>query len=145
VKVDVLSLRRLGRPALVAASVLLLGGAGPIVARVSAAPAAPKVVVIVGPAGPATASYRALAEQTAAAAEALTPNVVRVYSPDATWERVKAALQGASIVVYLGHGNGWPSIYHDALFPATEDGFGLNPEAGAADAHQYFGEDRIAS
>ena len=140
-----LSLRRLGRLGLVAASVLLLGGAGSVVARTDPARPAPKVVVIVGPAGSATADYRVLAEETAAAAEKLTPNVVRVYSPDATWERVKAALQGASVVVYLGHGNGWPSVYHDALFPSTEDGFGLNPLAGAADAHQYFGEDRIAA
>jgi hypothetical protein len=125
-------------------ALLLVGGAGSADAR-SADAAQPKVVVIVGPAGDATPSYRSLAEQTATAAAAITRNVVRVYSPDATWERVRAALQGASVVVYLGHGNGWPSIYHDALYPATEDGFGLNPESGAADAHQYFGEDRIAS
>src|SRR5262249_24111655 len=102
------------------------------------------VVIIVGPVGSLTGYYRSIAEQTATAAAKLTSNVVRVYSPDATWERVRAALQGASIVVYLGHGNGWPSPYHDALFPSTEDGFGLERDAGAADAHQYFGEDRIA-
>ena len=73
----------------------------------------------------------------------LTPNVVKVYSPDATWPNVKAALQGASVVVYLGHGNGWPSIYRDALYPPTQNGFGLNPHAGAADSHQYFGEEQI--
>jgi hypothetical protein len=145
-KVDVLMVRRIGHIAFAVIAVLLLA-AGPALAQTStpAAPVGPKVVIIVGPAGPATASYRVLADQAAAAAQKLTGNVVRVYSPDATWERVKAALQGASVVVYLGHGNGWPSIYHDALFPATEDGFGLNPEAGAADAHQYFGEARIAA
>jgi hypothetical protein len=137
--------RRIGRIALVAVAVLLLGGAGPVAVRAESGRGAPKVVLIVGPAGAATPYYRRLADETAAAAAKLTPNIVRVYSPDATWERVKAALEGASIVVYLGHGNGWPSIYHDKLFPSTEDGFGLNPHAGAADVHQYFGEDRIAA
>jgi hypothetical protein len=105
----------------------------------------PKVVLIVGPAGGATPYYRRLADEAAAAAAKLTPNVVKVYSPDATWTNVKAALQGASVVVYLGHGNGWPSIYRDALYPLTEDGFGLNPHEGAADSHQYFGEQQIGS
>ena len=138
-------IRRFGRFALIAVAVLLIGGAGPVAARSESARGAPKVVLIVGPAGGATPYYRRLADETATAATKLTPNVVRIYSPDATWERVKAALQGASIVVYLGHGNGWPSIYRDALYPPTQNGFGLNPHAGAADAHQYFGEERIAS
>ena len=137
--------RRPWRLVVVGVVALFLGGAGSVTARSDAIPPPPKVVVIVGPAGAATASYRVLAERTAQAAEKLTPDVVRVYSPDATWERVRSALQGASVVVYLGHGNGWPSIYHDALYPATEDGFGLNPHSGAADQHQYFGEARIAA
>jgi hypothetical protein len=146
--IDVMTNRRLLRLGLAVLGVALLASAGPLAGAVSAAPssrAAPKVVIIVGPAGSATAYYRRLADETANAAAKLTSNVVRVYSPDATWERVKAELQGASIVVYLGHGNGWPSRYHDKLFPSTEDGFGLNPNAGAADAHQYFGESRIAA
>src|SRR6476660_4130424 len=99
--------------------------------------------------GPLAASVAAA--QPAASADApaaavkLTPNVVKVYSPDATWTNVKAALQGASVVVYLGHGNGWPSIYRDALYPLTQNGFGLNPHEGAADSHQYFGEQQIGS
>lgn len=104
---------------------------------------APKVALIVGPAGAATDGYRRLADQAAEAALAFTPNVVRVYSPDATWLAVKQALAGASIVVYLGHGNGWPSPYRDELTPSTQNGFGLNPTAGDGDSHQYFGEDRI--
>jgi len=115
-------------------------GAGPVAA---ASKAAPKVVLIVGPAGGVTDSYRRLADQAAAAAARYTPNVVRVYSPDATWTAVRQALQGASIVVYLGHGNGWPSRYRDAPYPATQNGFGLNPTAGNGNAHQYFGEDAI--
>ena len=129
--------------AVAAARVLIaLPLAGPVSA---AARPAPKVVLIVGPAGAATPYYRRLADEAAAAAARHTPNVVKVYSPNATWPNVKAALKGASVVVYLGHGNGWPSIYRDALFPATQNGFGLNPHAGAADSHQYFGEARIGS
>mgnify|MGYP003543703401 CR=1 FL=1 len=74
-----------------------------------------------------------------------TPNVVKVYSPDATWPAVKQALRGASVVVYLGHGNGWPSRYRDELTPSTQNGMGLNPNAGAGDTHQYCGEDRVGS
>ena len=112
-----------------------------------AAPAhAPKVVLIVGPAGAATDGYRALADDAADAARDFTPNVVKVYSPNATWPAVRRALDGASIVVYLGHGNGWPSRYRDTLFPPSQNGFGLNPTAGSGDdAHQYFGEERISA
>ena len=64
-----------------------------------------------------------------------TPDVTEIYSPNATWPAVKAALQGASLVVYMGHGNGWPSRYRDALYRPTQDGFGLNPSAGGNDSH----------
>lgn len=128
---------------------LLLAGPSAVAARSDTANApgraAPKVVLIVGPAGSATPYYRRLADEAATAAAQYTSNVVKVYSPDATWPNVKAALEGASVVVYLGHGNGWPSIYRDALYPPTQDGFGLNPHAGAADSHQYFGEEQIGS
>ncbi|HEY7523318.1 MAG TPA: hypothetical protein VH720_06645, partial [Candidatus Limnocylindrales bacterium] len=111
----------------------------------SAAPG-PKVVLIVGPVGATTERYRQLADEAAAVAREYTPNVVRVYSPRATWPAVRRALQGAALVVYLGHGNGWPSPYRDAPYPATQNGFGLNPSAGNDDsAHQYFGESTIAS
>jgi hypothetical protein len=108
---------------------------------VLAAGAVPRVAVIVGPVGGLTSTYRGIANQAAAAAEAAGAQVVKVYSPNATWSAVRRATQGASIVVYLGHGNGWPSPYRDSLFPPTQNGFGLNPVAGVDDvAHQYFGE-----
>jgi hypothetical protein len=67
--------------------------------------------------------------------------VVRVYSPNATWPAVRTALRGASVVVYLGHGNGWPSRYRDSAWPYSQNGLGLNPVAGLNDdEHQYFGE-----
>ena len=140
-----MKVRRVGRIGLLVGLALFLVGAGSVAARSETDTRGPKVVLIVGPAGAATPYYRQLADQAAAAAAKLTPNVVRVYSPDATWEHVKAALQGASVVVYLGHGNGWPSIYRNSLYPPTQNGFGLNPHEGAADAHQYFGEDKIGS
>jgi hypothetical protein len=124
---------------LIAVSALLPGVA------LGAAPP-PKVVVIVGPVGEATGRYLARGEAAAREAERFTPNVVRVFTPDATWPAVKRAIQGASMVVYLGHGNGWPSQYRNALYPPTQNGFGLNPVAGAGnDAHEYFGEERIAA
>jgi hypothetical protein len=105
----------------------------------------PKVVVIVGPAGDLTDGFRTQAEAAARAAEAEGAQVVRVYSPNATWPAVQQATDGASIVVYLGHGNGFPSPYGDVMRPRTQNGFGLNPVGGQDDvAHQYFGEASIA-
>ncbi len=104
-----------------------------------------KVVLVVGPAGGATDRYRAEARKAAALARSYTADVTEIYSPNATWPAVKEALQGASVVVYMGHGNGWPSRYRDHLYPPTQNGFGLNPTAGGGDgSHQYFGEEPIA-
>ncbi|HYO43832.1 MAG TPA: hypothetical protein VES19_11600 [Candidatus Limnocylindrales bacterium] len=109
-----------------------------------AASRVPRVAVIVGPAGGVTGAYKSLANEAVAAAKAGGAEVVQVYSPDATWPAVKRAVTGASIVVYLGHGNGWPSKYRDALYPPSQNGFGLNPRAGGDDYnHQYFGEAAI--
>lgn len=148
-------MRRVRRlAAALVASLLLVGAIAPAVgvARVSAAntsnatTAVPKVVIIVGPAGSATDGYRAEAVRAAAVARNYTPDVTELYSPNATWPAVRTALQGASLVIYMGHGNGWPSRYRDGLYPPTQNGFGLNPKAGDDDAaHQYFGESRIAA
>jgi hypothetical protein len=128
------------------ASLLLVGVLAPSVAAAQPSASVPKVVVVVGPAGSATDRYRAEARQAASVARRYTPDVTEIYSPNATWPAVKAALQGASLVIYMGHGNGWPSPYRDALYPPTQNGFGLNPSAGSGDvAHQYFGESRIAA
>ncbi len=132
----------------VVASLLVAGLFAPVAVGAQATgtgPAVPKVVVMVGPAGSATNRYRAEARAAAAIARDYTPDVTELYSPNATWPAVKQALQGASLVLYMGHGNGWPSRYRDSLNPATQDGFGLNPTAGGSDAtHQYFGEGPIA-
>jgi hypothetical protein len=120
----------------------LLGAVG--AAAASPSTRVPKVVLIVGPAGSATDRYRAEARSAASLARRYTTDVTEIYSPDATWPAVKEALQGASVVVYMGHGNGWPSRYRDALYPPSQNGFGLNPTAGGGDGtHQYFGEGPI--
>jgi hypothetical protein len=138
-------LNRLARATLVALLVGLVSTLGAI-APARAAARVPRVVFIVGPVGDLTAAYRAQADEAAAIAADAGAQVVRIYSPDATWPAVEQAVRGASIVVYLGHGNGWPSRYRDSLFPATQDGFGLNPVAGVDDdAHQYFGEASTAT
>ena len=91
---------------------LLLAGIGafaPVAAPVAQAAGGPKVAVIVGATHGATAEYRDYGNEIAATAAKYTSNVVKVFSPHATWSKVKAAVNGASIVVYLGHGNGWPT------------------------------------
>jgi hypothetical protein len=108
--------------------------------------AAPKVVIVVGATESTTASYRTMADSIAAEAIKWTPNVVKVYSPNATWAVVRAAAQGASIFVYLGHGNGFPSPYGTTLNPTTEDGMGLNTTLGLGDSDKkYYGESVVAS
>ena len=110
-----------------------------------AATGVPKVVLVVGPAGGRDRSLPAEARTAAALARKYTPDVTEIYSPNATWPAVRGALQGASVVIYMGHGNGWPSRYRDELYPPSQNGFGLNPTTGAGDGtHQYFGEGPIA-
>ncbi len=125
------------------ASTLILAAYPNATPTVSAAE--PKVVIIVGPVGSLTDYYRSDGDQAAQAARTAGATVETIYSPDATWPRVRDALQGASLVVYLGHGNGWPSPYRDAPWAKTQNGLGLNPQAGIDDrAHQYFGEAYLA-
>ncbi len=93
---------------------------------VHAATPPPKVVIIVGPTGSITDSYRRQADQTATAAEAAGAVVTKVYSPNATWANVKAAVNGANVIVYYGHGNGFPSPYSTTFSPEKVDGWGLN-------------------
>ena len=109
-------------------------------------PAQPKVEIIVGPVGSVTDYYLSDAAAAYAAALQYTSNVVRVYTPTATWEAAKAALQGASIVIYMGHGNGYPSPYTPTLMTDRQDGLGLNPSAGTDNTTtRYYGESYLAS
>jgi hypothetical protein len=137
--------RNAARLALVAIfSAALVLGLGAQPSLVAAAVAGPKVAVIVGPSGTETATNRLRANAVATEAAKYTSNVVRVYSPNATWERVKSAISGASIVVYFGRGRGFPSPYSTSLQPTSQDGFGLNPVAGQGDVTtRWYGESSI--
>ena len=99
-----------------------------------------KVVIVVGPVGGATDNYRSNANKLADQARSYGAVVTKVYSPNATWSRVREAAQGANLLIYLGHGNGWPSPY--APFSTTsKDGMGLNATAGNGNSNtKYFGE-----
>ena len=101
---------------------------------------APKVVIIVGPMGSMTASLKDQAERLAATARSYGASVTRIYSPNATWGRVKREAQGAKLLVYMGHGNGWPSPYKPYQ-PYTKDGLGLNKSAYNGNSNlKYWGE-----
>jgi hypothetical protein len=106
-------------------------------APASAAAAPQKVVVIVGPTGAQTDSYRSKGDAIAAAAEAAGATAVEVYSPNATWANVKAAVNGANIVVYLGHGNGYPNPYGSSELTDRTNGWGLNRTTAGGDADDW--------
>jgi hypothetical protein len=99
-----------------------------------------KVVIVVGPVGSSTANYIYNAKRYASQARSYGATVVEIYSPNATWGRVKAAAQGAKVVIYLGHGNGSPNPY-GPWSPYKDDGFGLNASAGQGNYNtRYYGE-----
>jgi hypothetical protein len=80
---------------------------------------------------------------TAPVAEAASIKVVIVVGPTGgkTGEsKVSSVATGANVLIYLGHGNGWPSPY--APFSAySKDGMGLNKAAGNGNSNtKYFGE-----
>ncbi len=105
-----------------------------------------KVVVVVGPTHSLTASNLQWGAAIAQRAAAHGAQVVTVFHPDATWAAVSAAAVGANVLVYLGHGNGFPSPYTTSLMPDREDGMGLDPVDGAQDDQvQYYGEQYMAT
>jgi Bacterial SH3 domain len=118
---------------------------GAFVAATPVAAAGPKVVVVVGPTNGSTASYISRAKAIATQARSLGASVTEIYTPNATWQRVSAAAQGAKLFVYLGHGSGYPSPY--TFDKAKIDGMGLNPYAGSGTTSpvKYYGESLIAS
>ena len=101
---------------------------------------APKVVIIVGPNESRTAKYRDQADALAAIASGYGASVVKIYSPNASWYKVRTKAQGANLLIYLGHGNGWPSPYKPYQ-PYTKDGLGLNKASGNGNSNlKYWGE-----
>ena len=67
----------------------------------------------------------------------------RSTRPNATWPAVKQAAPGRSLVVYMGHGNGWPSPLPRRAVPRDPERLRAEPDGRAATigTHQYFGED----
>ena len=136
------------RKTLVGLAVALLATLGtfnPAAAPAASAATNVKVAIIVGATHDATPKYRSYADQIYNDAIRYTSNVVRVYSPNATASRVQAAVAGASIIVYLGHGNGWPSPYTFDPAYTTKDGFGLNYDTNGDGKttdyeNKYYGE-----
>jgi hypothetical protein len=113
--------------------------AGP--APAAASDAGIKVAIVVGPAGSLTSSYIRDARRYAAIARSHGASVVEIYTPNATWARVHAQAQDANLLVYLGHGNGFPNPYNSTLDPKKVDGLGLNPYAGSGNTRtSYYGE-----
>jgi flagellar hook assembly protein FlgD len=77
-------------------------------------------------------------------AEAAGMEVHRVFFPHATWENVLANIQNANLVVYMGHGYGWPSKYTKTLTETRQDGMGLNKYDGSGKGeYTYYGATRL--
>ncbi len=105
--------------------------------------AALKAVIIVGPTHDLTAGHLQRGEALAQLAESYGMDVRRVFHPKATWQNVLANIQGANLVAYYGHGNGWPSPY-GPFQEKTKNGFGLNPYEGAGKNNvEYYGANKI--
>lgn len=117
--------------ALVLASAVLVATPAP------SAAGGQKVAIIVGPVGSLTANYRTWADEVAAVATAAGATVVKAYSPTATWANVKAAVNGANVIVYFGHGNGYPNPYGANELTDRSNGWGLNTATTNGDADSW--------
>jgi hypothetical protein len=130
----------------------LLPGAGPN----PVAAAAPKVAIIVGPTEITDSNYMPSAERVADVARAAGATVELAYC--ATPAEAKAAASNANVIVYFGHGNGFPNPYTspanttDQTKKLTDrvNGFGLRHPGKSWDGKscddgvlQYYGEDHL--
>src|SRR5690242_21407432 len=96
-----------------------------------------KVALIVGPMGSNTSWNRQHADQLAQQAVSLGATVAKAYSPNATYAKVRAAVAGANIVIYYGHGNGFPNPYSNQLHTDRNNGWGLNTTTTHGDADSW--------
>jgi hypothetical protein len=96
-----------------------------------------KLALIVGPMGSDTSGNRSRADQIATQAAAMGVTVAKAYSPNATYAKVRAAVSGANVVVYFGHGNGYPNPYGNNLLTDRVDGWGLNTSTTNGDADSW--------
>ena len=127
---------------------LLVAGTGMAASPRGVAASAPayvtKVVIVVGQTQGITASYINNANtyatdfQTAAATAGRSVSITTIYSPNAPWSAVHAAAKGANILVYLGHGNGYPNPYVSYEQPLKDNGMGLNNVAGTSSSTTYY-------
>ena len=107
------------------AAVLLAPLAAPQPAKAAVTPI--KVAIIVGPMGASqTASNRSHANDLADYVTSMGATVAKAYSPSATYSKVRAAVAGANIIVYYGHGSGDPTPSHPSLLADRNNGWGLN-------------------
>ncbi len=138
-------MKRLIPVAVAVAALAVAGITAPPAAR--AAVSQPKVVIVVGAMGypDLYTNYIAAADSAANTFGKYTSNIVKVYSPKATYSAVAAAAQGANVLVYVGHGSGWPNPYTTSHQPSTNNGMGLNPAGATSDTRPvYSGEDGMA-
>jgi hypothetical protein len=133
--------------ALTFAATALLGalpGAGPE----PVAAAAPKVAILVGPTAITDSHYHPWAKQLKATAEAAGATVDLRYCP--TPSQAKSAASGANIIVYFGHGNGYPNPYNSSETTTSVNGWGLRDPSKSwsgnscrDDVLRYYGEDYL--
>ena len=112
------------------------------------AAAAPKVAILVGPTAITDSHYLPSAKQLRSAAQAAGAIVDLRYCP--TPGQAKAAAAGASIIVYFGHGNGFPNPYSGTELTDRVNGWGLrnpsktwNRESCTDSVLRYYGEDYL--
>jgi hypothetical protein len=122
-------------PILLALAFTAVGLAIPVASPARAA--GPRVAIIVGPVGTLTSNYRSRGDEVAAAAQAAGATVAKAYSPSATWANVKNAVNGADVVVYFGHGNGFPNPYSSGENTDRVNGWGLNRTTSNGDGDNW--------
>ena len=96
------------------------GGLGTAVQRVDAAASGAKVVIVVGAVEGMTTSYRTDADAAATTFSKYTSNIIKVYSPNATWaavQRVDAAASGAKVVIVVGAVEGMTCLLYTLTLP----------------------------
>ncbi len=104
-----------------------------------------KVVIVVGQTQGETQSYINQANALVPVFTGHGACVTTVYSPNAPWSAVKAAAKGANILVYMGHGSGYPNPYVSYLQPLGDNGMGLNDRMGTTSTRTYYyGESYMA-
>jgi hypothetical protein len=111
----------------------------------AAASCTSKVVIVVGQTQGETQHY---IDQANALVPVFTGHgacVTTVYSPNAPWSAVKAAAKDANVLVYMGHGSGYPNPYVSYLQPMGDNGMGLNDRMGTTSTKTYYyGESYMA-